>query len=355
MRRALAIADRASAATLWLIGLANILLLLAFLATLLFVGNAAHGAPAACTGTDMLAALEKSDPAKLASIRAEADGTPNGEGLLWRIDKAGTAPSFLFGTMHMTDPRVIDLTPDARKAFDQSTAVVIETTDVLDEAAMMAEFMKNPDLMMFTDDTTLASLMSPDDARAAEAALAKRGIPLASVSKMKPWVLSAMVALPACELARKAQGAPVLDVRLAEQAKAAGKSIAGLETARSQIEAMASLPMEFHVKGLVDTLKLGDRMDDVIETMIVIYQRGETGMFWPFFRAVLPSDDTDAPGYSAFEETMINARNVGMAKNAAAFIDRGGAFIAVGALHLPGSAGLVERLRTAGYTVTRAD
>ena len=46
---------------------------------------------------------------------------------------------------------------------------------------------------------------------------------------------------------------------------------------------MASLPMDFHIKGLVDTLKLGDRIDDVIETMIVLYANGDTGMFWPLF------------------------------------------------------------------------
>lgn len=354
MIRTLALADRASSLALWLIGIANILFLIGFLGTLAFVGSGAHAAAPACTGTDMLSALESSDPQKLAEIRAEAANAPNGQGLLWKIETEGAPPSFLFGTMHMTDPRVVALTPDAQQAFDGSATVVIETTDVLDQAAMMAEFMNNPELMMFTDQTTLVSLMSPADAEATEAALDDRGIPLASVMKMKPWVISAMVSLPACELARKAEGAPVLDVRLAEQAKAAGKEIAGLETAKSQIEAMASLPMSFHIEGLVETLKLGDRMDDVIETMIVIYQQGETGMFWPFFEAVLPSGEGDRSGYSAFEETMITTRNAGMAKTASSFIDRGGAFIAVGALHLPGEAGLIELFRRAGYTVTRA-
>ena len=116
---------------------------------------------------------------------------------------------------------------------------------------------------MFTDGTTLMSLLSPEDPKAVEKALDERGIPPASVAKMKPWMLSAMVALPACELARKAAGAPVLDVKLAEDAKAAGKKLEGLETVADQLSAMASLPMEFHMKGLVDTLKLGDRIDDV--------------------------------------------------------------------------------------------
>ena len=76
---------------------------------------------------------------------------------------------------------------------------------------------------------------------------------------------------------------------------------------------MASLPMDFHMKGLVETLKLGDRMDDVIETMIVLYEREDTGMFWPLFRAVLPSSEDDEAGYAAFEETMITSRNRTMA------------------------------------------
>ena len=132
---------------------------------------------------------------------------------------------------------------------------------------------------------------------------------------MKPWMLSAMVALPACELARKAGGAPVLDVKLADDAKADGKQSKGWKPPSSSSQAMASLPMDFHVKGLVDTLKLGDRMDDVIETMIVLYEREDTGMFWPLFRAVLPRERDEA-GYAAFEETMIIDRNKTMADHA---------------------------------------
>jgi uncharacterized protein YbaP (TraB family) len=169
---------------------------------------------------------------------------------------------------------------------------------------------------------------------------------------MKPWMLTAMLALPACELARKAAGASVLDVKLAEDAKAAGKKLEGLETVADQLGAMASLPIDFHIRGLVDTLKLGDRADDMIETMIVLYQSGQTGMFWPLFRAVLPPGGEDEAGYAAFEETMVTARNRNMVAKAASILDEGDAFIAVGALHLPGPNGLVELLRKDGYTVS---
>jgi uncharacterized protein YbaP (TraB family) len=128
--------------------------------------------------------------------------------------------------------------------------------------------------------------------------------------------------------------------------------VEGLETAADQLRAMASLPLAFHMQGLVDTLKLGDKMNDINETMISLYLRGEIGMIWPLFRAVLPDEADDPAGYAAFEEAMVTSRNKVMATNAAPILAGGNVFIAVGALHLPGPEGLVELLRKAGYTVT---
>ena len=355
MKRAIAVADRLSLPALKMLAALNLLFFISFLIVLLFVAGKAHAEMPACTGADITAGLQKDDPAAYRKIEAEAAATPNGKGLLWRLEKQGEKPSYLFGTMHMTDPRVTTLPAAAQSAFDAADTVVIETTDVLDQSKMMAVLAGEPDLMMFSDSTTLSSLLSPQDANAVDKALDARGIPPASVAKMKPWILSAMVALPACELARKAEGAPVLDVKLAQDAKAGGKSLEGLETAADQLRAMASLPMEFHMKGLVDTLKLGDRLDDVNETMIVLYQRGEIGMIWPLFRAALPAESDDPVGYAAFEEAMVTSRNKVMAEHAAPILARGNAFVAVGALHLPGSQGLVELFRQAGYTVTAVD
>lgn len=351
-RRSPALSERAAELALKGLAVLNLLFLAAFLATLAFSASRAHGAEAVCTGRNLLAALERDDPAKLAQIRAEAAEVANGKGVLWRIGTDGVEPSYLFGTMHMADPRVVRLGPKAREAFDAASTVVIETTEVLDPAKAMAAMLANPELTMFTDGTTLLSLVPERERAAVEAALAERGIPPASVARMKPWMISAMVALPACEHARKAAGAPVLDAQLANDGELAGKALGGLETIADQLGAMASLPMEFHIRGLIDTLKLGKGVDDVIETMVTLYLDEETGMFWPFFRATLPSGgDDDAAGFSAFEETMITARNRTMTERAAPFIDAGGAFIAVGALHLPGEEGVIELLRGKGYRV----
>lgn len=346
--------DRLSALALRALALLNIAFLVAFLLGLLLSVQKAS-AEEACTGTDMLAGLSASDPALLSKVEAQAAKIANGGHLLWRVDVPGKAPSWLFGTMHMSDPRVVALPADAQDAFDGASTVVIETTDILDQKRVMAAFAERPDLTMFTDGGSLETLLSPDDLATLRDGLSERGIPFASVRLMKPWMLAAVVALPACELSRKAGGAPVLDQKLAQDASAAGKEVAGLETVNDQLGAMASLPMELHVQSLIETLKLGDRIDDVIETMIVLYTQGRTGMFWPFFRAVLPSAVGGEAGYAAFQETMVSARNRTMAERSRPFIDKGGAFIAVGALHLPGDDGLVALLTDSGYAVTPVD
>lgn len=86
--------------------------------------------------------------------------------------------------------------------------------------------------------------------------------------------------------------------------------------------------------------------------MIVLYTKGEIGMFWPLFRAAMPLTAQDEAGYAAFEQAMVVERNKTMLKNSKPILAEGNAFIAVGALHLPGPEGLVEQLRQNGYTVT---
>lgn len=340
-----------SGLALRLLAAVNVLFALGFLATLLLVSQA-RAEIATCAGRDLLAQIETGEPDTYARLQAEAAAVPNGAGLLWKVEKPGVEPSWLFGTMHLTDPRVTDLTEAASAAYESAATVVIETTDILDQSKLMAAMLERPDLMMYTDGSTLTSSLLPEKAKIIEDALSARGIPPASVARMKPWMLAATLSIPACETARKAAGLPILDVKLAEDAKADGKPVAGLETMIGQLDAMASLPLDMHIDGLIATLDLGDRIRDIFETMIVLYEREQVGMIWPLFRAVLPQGDADA--YEAFETVMIDARNATMRDRAIPLLDAGSAFIAVGALHLPGEHGLVEMLRKAGYTVTPA-
>jgi uncharacterized protein len=328
------------------------LLILLAAGLVLGTGKARAYDSAACKGVSLVKHLAASNPQKLAEVRARASGTRNGRGLLWKVEKAGLAPSYLFGTMHVTDPRVTRLPDAAQAALDAAGTVVIETIEILDPAIAQAALLTRPELTMFTDGNTLTSLLDEDETRLIETELSRRGIPLAAVSQMKPWMIAGLVALPACEMARKTKGVEFLDIKIAKTARAEGKQLLGLESIGEQMSAMADLPMEFHIRGLVETIKLADMMPDIMATMTDLYLKGEIAQIMPVILAAGPQDmESDTSGYAAFEERIVRMRNHVMAERATPILDAGNAFIAVGALHLPGEEGVVALLQDAGYTV----
>lgn len=355
-----------SGAGLAAMALLNVLAVLSLIVVMAIATGRAHaddGAPAPaaqalpdCKGTDLLKRMAQTDPAELEKIRAEAAKVPNGNARLWKVTRGDVRPSWLYGTMHVTDPRVLDLPGKAEKALEESDTVVIETTDILNPAKAQAEILAKPSLTMFTDGTTLGNHLDGKDLALLKKKLKERGLSYGLVQRMKPWMLGSLVAVPACEAARKAAGIDFLDKRIAENARSQGKKVEGLESLDEQLEALASLPMKFHMRGLIESLKLGALMDDVSVTMTDLYLEDRIGTILPMMEAVSPKEDS-APGsgYADFQKRIITDRNAVMARRAAPIIDKGNAFIAVGALHLPGRQGVVARLRNAGYTVTAAE
>jgi uncharacterized protein YbaP (TraB family) len=334
---------------LWLIAAFHMLLAAALLAVLFSVSPAA--ADDSCSGKDLMAELKQSDPARYAEVVKEADAVPNGKGIFWKIEKPGLKPSWLLGSMHVTDPRVLSLPAYAQAAHDSADTIVIESDEILDEKKAAAALLARPDLTMFTDGTTIDKLLSPEDYARLDAGLKQRGIPLSAVSRMRPWMIASAVALPACEIARKAKGVQFLDQKIAADAIKQGKQVKGLETLAEQLQAMAELPMEFHLKSLIETLELGPKMNDVVETMTDLYLSGDVGMTIPILKTVSPEEGGDGD-YAAFEQRIILDRNKVMADRAAPILANGNVFMAVGALHLPGDQGVIELLRKQGFTVT---
>lgn len=348
-----ALFKRAHDLVLWLIAAAHMVALVSLLLVLASLSPARAEAPA-CHGANLLDEMKVENPSLYRQVVAEGDKVANGKGIFWKIEKDGIAPSYLLGTMHVSDPRVLKMPAGAADAQAASNTIVIESDEILDEKKAMAGILTKPELTMFTDGSSIETLLPKEDVALLEAGLKNRGIPLAAVSRMKPWMLMAFVSLPACEMARKAVNPDFLDKRIALDAVAAGKPVKGLETFVEQLSAMAAIPVGFHLKSLVETISLGPKMDDIFETMTELYLSGDIGLTIPLLKTVAPEGDDDA-GYAEFENLVVTKRNHVMAERAAPILAEGGAFIAVGALHLPGEEGLVELLRKQGFAVTRAD
>ena len=67
------------------------------------------------------------DPSMIADAPAEAAGSSATRGILFEIrPPTGAPPSFLFGTIHSEDVRVVELPAPVREAFDVSPNVAFE-------------------------------------------------------------------------------------------------------------------------------------------------------------------------------------------------------------------------------------
>lgn len=320
-----------------------------------FVEKRAKQTPACEEGVSLLETL---DAQERTTIEAEAAAVPNGEGRLFRIEREGVAPSFLFGTMHLSDPRVLDIAGPAEDAFAEAGTLVVETVDLADENAVAAALLMRSDLINLPRGTQLLDLVPEDRRTMLEEALGEAGVPAGSVGTLQPWFVTVALAMPPCEVARQAEGLDVLDLALMRRAEAGGMAVEGLESSAEQMEALASLPFDLQAENLVAVLELKDRLPDVFETMVGLYLDGRIGAIAPTIERIAPSG-TDAASsaavYTAFEEAVVTKRNILMAERAGPILERGGAFVAVGALHLPGEEGLVELLRSEGWQVERAD
>lgn len=205
------------------------LLFLTLLIAAIVSSSFARAEDLSCTGRDLLPDLQQKDPKAYQALEAEAAKVPNGHAIFWKIEKPGIAPSFLLGTMHVTDPRVLTMPKGAPDAAAAADTIIVESDEVLDDKKAALALLAKPELSMFTDGTTITSRLTPEQTATLEAGLKERGLSLTAVNRMKPWILAAFVALPACEKARKAEGQSFLDKQIAENAAKAGKRVVGLK------------------------------------------------------------------------------------------------------------------------------
>lgn len=341
--------------TSWALGtvaLLHIIFALAFLIVLVLASTRADAAQNACQGVNLLENLAAEAPADLVKIRQAADQIPNGDSLLWRIEGEGLEPSWLYGTMHVTDPRVLKMSDEALAGFNTAATVVLESAELGDLGKAQASLMADPGLTMLTDGSTLQTLLEADDLKRVEAALEERSIPMALVSRMKPWMVFSIIAAPNCELQRRGQGVPFLDKKLADEAIAGGKDLKGLETLAEQMSILTNLPIDLQIQLLADTAALGSTLDDMMTTMTDLYLAGQLNMIMPLIEYGTRQSVGDNGAYAQFEKNMVQTRNRTMAERLQPLLKDGNAFVAVGALHLPGEDGLVQLLRDAGYRVT---
>src|SRR5262249_36376589 len=94
--------------------------------------TASRAVPADCHGRDLFPALKSEAPAAYAAIETAASAMPFRHGKLFRLSRAESEPSYLFATLHLSDPRVTSFSPRLTATLTGSKIVVLETVETGD-------------------------------------------------------------------------------------------------------------------------------------------------------------------------------------------------------------------------------
>jgi uncharacterized protein YbaP (TraB family) len=132
--------------------------------------------------------------------------------------------------------------------------------------------------------------------------------------------------------------------------------VVGLETLDSELMAGEDLSQEVARDLLVAGIVSSSRAEDVIETEIKLYIAAEIGALVAWMKSAQPILGVPRSGFpQAFLAKLLDERNLRMRDASLPLLQRGDAFIAVGAAHLPGENGLLRLLELEGYRVERLE
>lgn len=320
-------------------------------AALLIAALLAGPVQARCSGSYLLPKLKASHPAIMQQVRAAAARTVNTDAILWRVETPGRPASHLFGTMHVSDKRILAMPEAARTAIAKARVVALEIANT-SPGAMMQAVQKVPQLMIYTDGTRLDQKLSKAEFKQVSGLLAKAGMPAQMAAVVRPWMVSIALAIPACEQQRIAGGAKALDAVIGAMAKANKTEVVGLETIESQLMSLAGVPEADQIAMLRVSLAFMAQRDDLFETLIQSYVKRDLGVVLELSKGMAKMAGLKASGFAGFSRELIAKRNQSMFKSSRVHVEQGNAFIAVGAAHLIGDTGLVALYRKAGFTVT---
>ena len=300
-----------------------------------------------CGGVDLSA-----DPAIKPDWKAYAGEMTNGEGLLWRLDKPGLAPSYLYGTMHSTQDGPMKLARAAAPFAEKASAIATELGD-LDAARKIEIGAAMLHEAMAPDADTFAGLIEGADASRVEAMLAAKGTPAVMAHHLKLWMLTVAASLPKCEIEGQAANLPEVDQSFADIGKARHIPVVGLETVEAQMQVIAAIPPELAAAQLKSMARGGALADGGYATLLSLYDQRKPAAALAVLDAAPGVSPQERKASDELTRRLLADRNDVMAAHAAPWLAKGGAFIAVGALHLSGTRGLIALLRARGFRVSK--
>lgn len=257
------------------------------------------------------------------------------DALLWKVSRNDQPPSYIFGTIHVSDSRVLNVPEPVVAAINQSSSFAMEAVPEIDELLTLHQ------LMFYSDDSRLSDLLDEDKFRQTVEILNNYNMSDESITRLKPWAAYLTMNYPI-------NNSLPLDLVLLGMARQKDMQILGLESIDEQLSAFTGLESTEQIQILLDTLCNYDLVLHGFEEMIALYlQRDLKGLYAYSFRQTFPEDDI----YERLYKKLLIDRNYLMVRRLHDLLSQGSTFVAIGAMHLSGEEGVLALLSREGYTI----
>ena len=281
-------------------------------------------------------------PELLLAAEAAAPAQTFSRGLLWRVSKPGVRTSYVFGTIHLADPRVLEVPDAVVRALAGSKRYYSENDQGAPEAARMLE------LAQFEDGRRLEPLIGAEAYAEVLALLRKRQVPDEIIARIKPWAALVNLTVTPQDYERV-----TLDQKLAALALGRKMRALGLEGIEEQIAVFDGIPLDTQVVLLKHALANRDYFVGLIEPTIQTWMKRDLAGMVAVQNRTSARFPEMAAHYAILFRSIVENRSVVMAHRLFMPLREGRAFVAVGAMHLYGRRGLLALIAAQGYRVER--
>ena len=256
------------------------------------------------------------------------------KGLFWKLESPTGVTSYLFGTIHTDDNRVADLSANVLDAIKQTDTFLMEAEPSQDNTSLML------------NDGNVAELLTSDEFDQVRELADFHVMHMGAVMKMKPWLLAVIFDLP------KPQTEFSQDNLLMAKSIDFGKDVKGLETSKEHFSIMDNFSINEQVVMLRAVLKRTPEQKEAdFERLLAAYLVGDsdklTALDEQITGGMLPVSI-----WSKMRKSLLDDRNLTMAKRAIPLALEKPVFVAVGASHLAGDNGLISAFKKAGFKLT---
>ena len=278
----------------------------------------------------------------VAMAASAAPVAPFAQGLLFRIDAPGRPPSWVYGTLHSSDARVVAIPSVVAAAMAGCRRLAPE---MLLAPGDLPEFVAGAQL---EDGHKLADYFDAPTRERIRRTLGTDAPPGATLEGLKPWAVLLLLARPGA-----GTRGTTLDEVLVDEARRLRLKVIGLELPDEQVAALDTIPIASQVALVRWTLDRHDQLAADHEKAVAAWLERDLAALAALARAPGVADPAMAPHFAQLIKHIVVNRSVLMAHRLFLPLREGRVFVAVGALHLYGSQGLLALIEAQGYRITR--